>query len=322
MKIIKFVTSGVFLVTTALSPSLVYADVVTVVKEAETATQPKGGYTAPTTSVNNNANNAQAANKGGSSSSQMMGTLLTVGGTLMIAQGSSPSPPNYPLIAAGVVLVGMGLMSFKQSKADKGAANAAGVTGDLSDAYNDNYSNSGGLVDTSAEAVAADKAVKDLEKAGIYNPKTGTITAGGKTYKTSDFASKTSMAAAGIPQGAIDGAIAYADKEGKKIAEKVKLGAMTAANGYEEGGGSAGGGGGAGAYPGTADAYGTAGAGAGTGGMGATREPTNLAGMQKNYNGEPIGVSADSIFNMMARRYKVKDSQESFYSDSELALKK
>jgi hypothetical protein len=253
----------------------------------------------------------------------MMGTLLTTGGTMMIAQGSSPSPPNYPLIAAGVVLVGMGMMSFKQSKADKKAANAAGLTGNLSDAYDDTYSNTGGL-DTSAETVAENNAIQGLEKAGIYNPKTGKITAGGKSYKASDFASKDSMAAAGIPAGAISGAMAYAQKEGAKIAakenEKVKLGALTTANGYEEGS-SAGGGGGAGAYPGTAaDSYGGAGAGAGSGS--ASREPTNLAGMQKNYNGEPIGVSADSIFNMMARRYKVKDSQESFYSDTDLALKK
>lgn len=307
--------------TTAFSPSWVYADAVKVVSAAETASQPKGTPTKPTSGVNDNANNAQAANNGGSSSSSMMGMLLTAGGTLMIAQGSSPSPPNYPLIAAGVVLVGMGLMSFKQSKADKKAANAAGLTGDLSDAYDDTYNNTGGLVDTSAEAVKNEQAVNDLIKAGIYNPKTGTIKAGGKTYKESDFASPSSMAAAGIPPGAISGAMAYAEKEGKKVAEKVRLGALTASNGYAEGG-SAGGGGGGPAFPSGADAYGAGGGGSGMGGTGAAREPTNLAGMQKNYNGEPIGVSADSIFNMMARRYKVKDSQESFYSDTDLSLKK
>jgi hypothetical protein len=321
MKILNFVISGTFLVSTAFSPSWVYADAVKVVKDAETASQPKGTPVKPTSGVNDNANNAQAANSGGSSSSSMMGMLLTAGGTLMISQGMSTSPHvNYPLVAAGVVLVGMGLMSFKQSKADKKAANAAGVTGDLSDAYDDTYSNGGGLVDTSAEAIAQEKAISDLEKSGIYNPKTGTIKAGGKTYKATDFSSPAAMAAAGLPQGAIDGAMAYADKEGKKIAEKVRLGALTASNGYAEGG-SAGGGGAGPAFPSGADAYG-AGAGAGTGGSGAAREPTNLAGMQKNYNGEPIGVSADSIFNMMARRYKVKDSQESFYSDTDLALKK
>lgn len=307
--------------TTAFSPSWVYADAVKVVSEAETASQPKGTPKSATSGVNDNANNAQAANNGGSSSSSMMGMLLTAGGTLMIAQGMSTSPHvNYPLVAAGVVLVGMGIMSFKQSKADKKAANAAGVTGDLSDAYDDTYNNSGGLVDTSKEAVKNEQAVNDLIKAGIYNPKTGTITAGGKTYKESDFASPGAMAAAGIPQGAIDGAMAYANKEGKKVAEKIRLGALTASNGYAEGG-SAGGGAAGPAFPSGAEAYG-AGGGAGMGGSGAAREPTNLAGMQKNYNGEPIGVSADSIFNMMARRYKVKDSQESFYSDTDLALKK
>lgn len=322
MKILNLVISGTFLMSTALSPSVVYADAVKVVSEAETASQPKGIPASSTSGVNDNAGKAQAANNGGSSSSSMMGMLLTAGGTLMISQGMSTTPVGSALIAAGVVLVGMGLMSFKQSKADKKAANAAGLTGDLSDAYDDTYSNNGGLVDTSAEAIAQDKAIQDLEKAGIYNPKKGTITAGGKTYKTSDFGSKESMTAAGLPSGAIEGAMAYADKEGKKIAEKIKLGALTAANGYAEGGSSGGGGSGP-AFPSGADAYGSGSGGSGgMGGSGATREPTNLAGMQKNYNGEPIGVSADSIFNMMTRRYKVKDSQESFYSDSDLSLKK
>ncbi|MNL00693.1 hypothetical protein D3C87_1211340 [compost metagenome] len=320
MKILKFVISGTFLMSTALSPSVVYADAVKVVSEAETASQPKGIPASTTSGVNDNAGKAKDANAGGSKSSNMMGMALTAAGTVMIAVGTAKEDGG--MIASGVVLVGMGMMSFAQSKADKKASNAAGITGDLSDAYNDTYDNSGGLVDTSAEAIAQDKAIQDLEKSGVYNPKKGTITAGGKTYKTSDFASKASMAAAGLPSGAIDGAMAFADKEGKKIAEKVKLGALTAANGYVEGGSSAGGGGGGPAFPSGADAYGS---GAGTGGMGgsgATREPTNLAGMQKNYNGEPIGVSADSIFNMMTRRYKVKDSQESFYSDTDLSLKK
>jgi hypothetical protein len=318
MKILNFLISGTFLMSTALSPSWVYADAVKVVQQAETASQPKGTPATATSGVNDNANKAADANSGGSKSSSMMGTLLTAAGGVMIAVGTAKEDGG--MIAGGVVLVGMGLMSFAQSKADKKASNAAGVTGDLSDAYDDTYSSGGGLVDTSAEAVAQDKAINDLEKAGVYNPKTGTITAAGKTYKTSDFSSAASMAAAGLPQGAIDGAMAYADKEGKKVAEKVRLGALTASNGYADGG-SAGGGGGGPAFPSATDAYG-AGAGAGAGHSGAAREPTNLAGMQKNYNGEPIGVSADSIFNMMTRRYKVKDSQESFYSDTDLALKK
>ena len=44
--------------------------------------------------------------------------------------------------------------------------------------------------------------------------------------------------------------------------------------------------------------------------------------MQKNYNGEAIGVAGDSIFGMMTRRYKVKESQRSFYDESELMVHK
>jgi hypothetical protein len=46
------------------------------------------------------------------------------------------------------------------------------------------------------------------------------------------------------------------------------------------------------------------------------------AGMSKNYNGEPIGVAADSIFLMMNRRYKVKESQDSFFGIGDFNLKK
>ena len=34
--------------------------------------------------------------------------------------------------------------------------------------------------------------------------------------------------------------------------------------------------------------------------------------MTKNFNGEPIGVSADSLFDMMNRRYSLKANQETF----------
>jgi hypothetical protein len=40
-----------------------------------------------------------------------------------------------------------------------------------------------------------------------------------------------------------------------------------------------------------------------------------VAGLSTNYNGEPIGVSSDSIFEMIKRRYEMKDKENSFIND-------
>lgn len=42
------------------------------------------------------------------------------------------------------------------------------------------------------------------------------------------------------------------------------------------------------------------------------RGPANLAGLNKKFRGESIGVALDDIFQMMNRRYKLKDEQNSF----------
>jgi len=43
------------------------------------------------------------------------------------------------------------------------------------------------------------------------------------------------------------------------------------------------------------------------------RKPAQVNGLTKNFNGDPIGVSGDSIFGMMSRRYKLKSNQKSFF---------
>jgi hypothetical protein len=40
-----------------------------------------------------------------------------------------------------------------------------------------------------------------------------------------------------------------------------------------------------------------------------------VAGLSTNYNGEPIGVAADSIFEMVKRRYEMKDKENTFITD-------
>lgn len=44
----------------------------------------------------------------------------------------------------------------------------------------------------------------------------------------------------------------------------------------------------------------------------AKRDPANLAGLSKKFRGENIGIAMDDIFQMMNRRYQLKDQQNSF----------
>ena len=43
------------------------------------------------------------------------------------------------------------------------------------------------------------------------------------------------------------------------------------------------------------------------------RNPANSKGLTKNFNGDPIGVASDSIFEMMSRRYNLKNTQKTFF---------
>lgn len=286
-----------------------------------------------TTASSNNASVKEGADKVQSSnSSAKIQQLISAGMMFAMAAAQKPtcysSSPGAPAACAMMAaMIGMGVLSLAQSNEHGNVAAGAGITSLQSDGNGKNpydYSNPT-IPDDRNNPAAGDPNVRSLGSniknlAGAYDPKTNKITTpDGKSYKASDFASKSAMAAAGIPNGAALGAIAAYGEIQKKAAakvEKLKIGAATEATGFDEGGGS-----GAGSMASSSDE----GAGMGiaaTPKYGVDRDPSSLAGMQKNYNGEPIGVAADSIFLMMNRRYKVKESQESFYNDAELALQK
>ena len=166
-------------------------------------------------------------------------------------------------------------------------------------------------------------------KAGFtYDPKTNTVTtAKGTKIKGSDLGNSSALAAAGVPKAAIDlmnssqvDALAKAQQKIDKLGLN-KLNTNVVAGEESSGGGGSGGSGSSGAG-GDAAGYGVAGAGAHGAGLGIDRDPAQIAGMQKNYNGEPIGVSGDSIFKMMTRRYKVKESQSTFLDESDVLMQK
>lgn len=315
-----------------LSPAWSYAVETNVGASAKqnqpTATPDKG---VETTAGSSGPSVKDSADKSGSANKGAQATQFLTGAMMFAMAATQYSSQNYSMAA---ILTGFGILSMMQGKEHGSAAGSSGLTSSQSDGYGNAYDygdidlndpNNPLANDPSIKSVGNNK--KTIIDGGMLDPKTGTIkTPDGKTYKASDFASAASMEAAGLPKGAILGAMdAYAQvhKKAAEKAEKLKLGAMTAASGYEEGGG---GGGGFGVGTSTDDSSGYAGSGLGSGsggsGLSLTRDPSSMAGMQKNYNGEPIGVAADSIFLMMTRRYKVKESQESFYTDAELALQK
>ncbi len=325
----------ILVTTMVFTSSVVFADeTVSTVSTPTTPTATASPTASPVAStatgdtVNQSANDNKSNNSSGSAMSYLTGGLFITMGTMHITEGTAEE--NYGLIAMGVMEVMMGILSMKQGGESGSKAGASGLTGAQSAGSGYDYGSSDVLPmleanDPNVKAVQGN--LQKLKDMGILDASGTTATVNGKQYKLSDFTSKEAAMAAGYPAGAWDGAMDLGAKAAKAAADKVEklgIGSRTAANGFEEGGG----GGGAGLaasdmmYGEGGSGYGAGTAGAGAGGIGLNRDPSSLAGMQKNYNGDPIGVAADSIFLMMTRRYKVKESQESFYTDADLALKK
>lgn len=298
------ITKYVCALSMILGPSLVYAEA------GIEGTETIGGGS----SVKDSSDQANSQNSAGQMMSLLTGAKLLAESAQHFSKCPQPSPGDC---AMGALKALMGALSMMQGGAHGGTAKGANFSSGLTDGsdgftpgYNDPYADQ-----TKAAYQQAKDALAKLEK-GVggtkIDVKKGTLTTfDGKVYDLKTGGTPEGMAAAGFSPGAIAGAMEYGGKISKEIQDKMKLGALTATAGFNEGGG-----GGRGSS--TAD---SSDSGQGTG-VALSREPANLAGMQKNYNGEPIGVAADSIFLMMNRRYKVKESQDSFYSDAEMALKK
>ncbi|MBO9665416.1 MAG: hypothetical protein J7501_01210 [Bdellovibrio sp.] len=278
-------------------------------------------------SVNQASNNAAKENKTG----QVLSYMASAAEFTIAAANVSPCSDGHAGACAKVALYTiMGIQSMMQGNEHGNKAADAGYTAGLTDAYSTgNYDPTAGTSSSSLSSMGdsylkkAEAGLSSLKSQGLVNSSaTKVTTPDGKSYNISDMTSPAAMEAAGIPKGAVDAAMAaYAQIE-KKGLEKIKIGSQTASNGYEEGGGGAGGGSGSESGSGGADgAYAAGGYGSGKSLL--NRDPSSLAaGMSKNYNGEPIGVAADSIFLMMNRRYKVKESQDSFFGIGDFNLKK
>jgi hypothetical protein len=145
----------------------------------------------------------------------------------------------------------------------------------------------------------------DTNKGTITDPK-------GNKYSSSAASSPSAAAAAGIGASEMKAFENAMSKAPALAAEKAKAADGDSA-GYEDASG------GKGAAPAaSADnagaAYGALGMGQTGPKLGIDRDPAQVAGMKKDFNGSPIGVSADSLFQMVDRRYELHNKNGSFLS--------
>lgn len=274
-------------------------------------------------SVKDASGQASSSNSRGQVMSLLTGGMLATQSYQYFSACYACSPACTSKCVMGAITAGMAVMSMMQAKEHGSVASSSGLTSGLTDGSKNPY-DTGSYDPTLSDSKnpdiqAANAAFNKLKGVNGFNSSKGTITTpDGKEYKVSDFASEKSMKAAGIPSGAIKGAMANIEKLSAKAAEKAEKIVAKAGSSEDSFGG---GGGGSTTIVAVDDEAGGAGAGRGQG-LGLKRDPAQLAGMQKNYNGEPIGVAADSIFLMMNRRYQVKQSQDSFFGDMDLRLQK
>lgn len=295
--------------------------------------------------LNDSANQAKKQNDKSQAVSQVMGVANMAMGAMYASQCGGPH--SAMACAQAALHFVMGALSFKQASSNKKASGQAALTGmDTNSNYGSNpYGDPGkeinpldpnenpstdpkvnGLVDTKKFAtIKKDLMGSNGNGNGLngfkMDPKTGILTGpDGKKYDPESLASKEAMAKAGFPTSAIDNAMAannaFESEAMKKLGFKkddvVAVGAATPENGFREGGGS-----GAPKYSSANEIDQNNRTGVG----GGARKPSNVnkvAGLTKNFNGEKIGVAAENIFNMMTRRYKTKEKQDSFFDPADL----
>ncbi len=261
-------------------------------------------------------------------SSNAMGQLLNVAmgaANLGMAKACAASCGSGGCCPMAPVYFLMGMQNLMQAAAQGNTAGQAGGAVGLTDTgfgtsgYDPNAVNA---LKNDPEVKAGTDFIATVSKGGAgftYDPKTGTVTtASGKTLKGSDVNSAGAMESAGIPKSVID-VIGNVEKDiAAKAAKKIGKLSFASTSSEEAGGGS----GGSSASTSSNDDSSASNAIAHPSGLGIDRDPAQVAGMQKNFNGEPIGVAGDSIFKMMTRRYKTKEAQSSFLDESELLIQK
>jgi hypothetical protein len=269
-------------------------------------------------SVKDSGDQAAAVNSNTAQTTAMIGGALNASGSAILA---ATCPSWRGCAPSGFVMLGMGVLSMLQSGANSGTAYDASQFASQFDAGSGSGSSSKYKLGSDLPDVTRqlkDELAKNPYIDIDYNK--GTLTTkDGKTHKLSDFSSPAAMAAAGFSPEEINAAMGKAKELEAKYVTKYKANEL----GFE-GGGSGGGGS---SLSDSASYDGSAGLGGSKAGTGFSAEDMRMpahqmAGMQKDFNGDPIGVSADSIFIMMNRRYDVKKKQDSFFDEHQAKNRK
>ncbi len=226
----------------------------------------------------------------------------------------------------GMTMLAMAIQAAMQAGSHGKTARQAGMTMAATDGFSDK-GNTDNIRSTGMDSLGFNKAASILAK--DFASKKIPITFDGKKlvgphgFKIGpeDVMSATGMAAAGLSKDQIASISGELSKMNKAAEEKYKI--TTPNFGFSEGGG------GGGAYGKGAPGSGEAGADgmnglghAGQASLSSINSKAATSGLTKDYHGDPIGVSNDSIFSMMTKRYQLKDHQDSFISSSPAAVQK
>lgn len=289
--------------------------------------------TAPSGGTSKESGTAEPAKVATRENGERSGDSNLLGGILSAGMSAGLTATGYGILAAtcwkachpsGFVLVGMGALSAQQSGAHLNAADQGWKFAEEFDSSHKGPSGGSNMdLNSIPEIAEMNKAIEKMKsnpnaKVDFKNKKL--TTKDGKSYGLSSFGSPGDMAAAGFSQEDIDKALSEASKLEKGLVAKLGAGGI--------GAGDLAGGGGAlpavsneeldpliivrGGGQGLGDGYGSDG----------DRDPASaIAGMQKSFNGDPIGVAGDSIFSMMTRRYNVKKQQDTFFEEHEVRRK-
>jgi hypothetical protein len=296
----------------------------------------------PNPGVKNAADNSKKNNDSGSKAAQNISMGLMAGG---LAASAACSSQVYSMCPVAPVLFGLSMLAGMQSKSNKKTAGEAFYAGGDTYGGGDPYGpGSLGYNPYSAWQGDPEEKLTDREREKLdnynkalaaltsdqglngfkFNKKTGILTTpDGKKFKIADFESEAAMKAAGIPDSMIKGAMDKAKKLEAEALGKAEGATAPVATGFQEGSGGAPGGMGKVGDGSEGVDGGTEGGGKGRG-LADGKTPggaRGVAGLSKNFNGDPIGVAQDGLFLMMARRYKVKEKQDSFFSDADLIQK-
>jgi hypothetical protein len=290
---------------------------------------------AKASSILGSANTATVLNVAGSAVNVATGALNFNEAKKEAAKCASSDGSDQAACDKSALYYAMGTLNLAQAAAQAvtaGSSSSTAASTDTSTGTTSSSSTNTTSSDATTAAVSTDPEVAagltfaanvaaNQDKTLSYNASTGTVTtASGSTLSTSAVSSAgtTSSGDSSSSLKSTMNSIAATEDQiaAKAIAKVSKLKNIAAAVNGEE----ASTGGGAGGPP-------AVGGGSGEVKQGIVLAPrpskvtpvaASVEGLQKNFNGTPVGVAGDNIFKMVQRRYHLKDSQSTFLNESDL----